>query len=56
VRDAAIFAILYGLGLRRSELTALNRDEYQPEQCRILIRGKGKTVRFRYVVGAPASR
>jgi site-specific recombinase XerD len=50
VRDAAILAMLYGLGLRRSELTALDRDDYKPEEGRILIRGKGNKVRVGYVV------
>jgi integrase/recombinase XerD len=50
VRDAAILGLLYGLGLRRSELTALDRDDYKPEEGRILIRGKGNKARFGYVV------
>jgi len=50
VRDGAILALLYGLGLRRSELTALNRDDYAAEEGRILIRGKGGTVRTGFIV------
>jgi site-specific recombinase XerD len=50
VRDAAILGLLYGLGLRRSELTVLDTDDYNPEEGRILIRGKGNRVRFGYVV------
>lgn len=50
VRDAAILAVLYGLGLRRSEVTALDTDNYNPEEGRILIRGKGQKPRFGYLV------
>jgi integrase/recombinase XerD len=49
VRDAAILGLLYGLGLRRSELTSLDKGDYKPEEGRILIRGKGSKPRFGFV-------
>jgi site-specific recombinase XerD len=42
VRDAAILALLYGLGLRRSELVALDLADFQAQEGKVLIRGKGQ--------------
>ena len=50
VRDAAILAVLYGLGLRRSELVALDLADYKAEEGKVLIRGKGQRPRFGYIV------
>ena len=50
VRDAAILAILYGLGLRRSELVTLDLADYKAEEGRAVIRGKGQKSRYGYVV------
>jgi len=50
VRDAAILAVLYGLGLRRSELVTLDLADYKAEAGKVLIRGKGQKPRFGYVV------
>jgi site-specific recombinase XerD len=49
-RDAALLAILYGLGLRRSELVNLNYANYDHEGV-ISIQGKGGKPRSGYVMG-----
>src|SRR5579884_3114674 len=49
VRDATILALIYGLGLRRSELVALNVGDHSLEGGKILIRGKGQAIRFGYL-------
>lgn len=42
VRDAAIFAVLFGGGLRRSEVVALDAADYDPEHQELHVRrGKG---------------
>ena len=38
-RDAAIIAILYACGLRRSELVKLNLEDYDPETGELKIIG-----------------
>ena len=45
IRDAAIFSVLYGCGLRRSELVALNKADYKMEEKELLVRGKGNKQR-----------
>jgi len=50
VRDGAILALLYMLGLRRSEPVALDLVDYKAEEGKILIRGKGQKPRFGFVV------
>lgn len=40
IRDAAIISILFGAGLRREEITKLNLDDYNPEDAKLVIRGK----------------
>jgi site-specific recombinase XerD len=50
VRDAAILAILYGTGLRRSELVRLDIGDFDPESGVLTIQGKGKQARSTYVV------
>jgi integrase/recombinase XerD len=49
IRDAAILATLYGTGLRRSELLALNVADYQDGV--LTLSGKGNKIRLAYVVG-----
>lgn len=52
VRDAAIIGLLYTCGLRRAELAALNRADFEPETGKLFIRaGKGRKQRTVYVQG-----
>lgn len=48
-RDAAIFALLYGCGLRRAELVGINVDDIDVREQAILIHGKGNKERKVYV-------
>jgi site-specific recombinase XerD len=50
IRDGAILAVLYGLGLRRSELIALDVADYDPDQGTLAIQGKGNKPRLGYVL------
>jgi integrase/recombinase XerD len=54
-RDAAMLALLYGSGLRRSELVALDREDYDAENSALAVRGgKGRKQRLVYVVNGGA--
>ncbi len=44
-RDTAIFELLYGCGLRISELVALNYEDFDFAERWILVRGKGRKER-----------
>jgi site-specific recombinase XerC len=48
VRDGAILALLFGTGLRRSEVASLNREDYQ-EDGSLKVLGKGNKERMVYV-------
>jgi len=50
IRDGAILAVLYGLGLRRSELITLDIANYDPEHGTLAIHGKGNKPRLGYVL------
>ena len=49
IRDAAMLAVLYSTGLRRSELLGLDVTDY--ENGTLTVRGKGAKIRLAYVVG-----
>ena len=49
-RDAAMFATLYGGGLRRAELCGLDLADFDPEDCSLTVRaGKGRRDRTVYL-------
>jgi site-specific recombinase XerD len=49
-RDAAMFAVLYGGGLRRAELCGLDLTDFDSEDCSLLVRaGKGRRDRTVYL-------
>ena len=49
-RDAAMFAVLYGGGLRRAELCGLDLADFDSEDCSLLVRaGKGRRDRTVYL-------
>ena len=51
-RDAALLALAYGCGLRRAEVVALERGDYDEESGSLLVRrGKGGKSRTVYVAG-----
>ena len=45
-RDQLIFELLYGCGIRNSELTGINLDDVRWSNEIILVRGKGKKERY----------
>lgn len=45
-RDRVMFELLYGCGIRNSELTGINLDDIRLSAEAILIRGKGKKERY----------
>lgn len=45
-RDRLLFELLYGCGIRNSELTGINLDHIRMSAEAILIRGKGKKERY----------
>src|SRR5262249_43236199 len=47
-RDAALIAVLYGAGLRRSEAAAIGIEHFNQKTGRLRITGKGNRQRFVY--------
>jgi integrase/recombinase XerC len=45
-RDRMMFELLYGCGIRNSELTGINLEDIRLSNQAILIRGKGKKERY----------
>jgi integrase/recombinase XerC len=54
-RDQLLFELLYGCGIRNSELTGINLDDIRFSAEAILIRGKGKKERYVPFGGAAAA-
>ncbi len=52
LRDAAIIAVLYGTGLRRTELARLNLGDYRSSTGELKVIGKGDRERTMYVTGS----
>jgi integrase/recombinase XerD len=50
VRDAAIIALAYSCGLRRTEIVNLNLDDYDRDTGRLIIHGKRSKQRTAYMV------
>ena len=50
-RDAALLAVLYGCGLRRGELAGLDVEDFDPEDCSIVVHGKRNKQRTVYLSG-----
>lgn len=50
-RDAAIFALLYVCGLRRSEVVSLDVADYEPDTLEVRVWGKGNKQRINYAEG-----
>jgi integrase/recombinase XerC len=54
-RDRLLLELLYGCGIRNSELTGINLDDIRVSAGAILIRGKGKKERYVPFGGSAAS-
>ncbi len=50
-RDAALLAVLYGCGLRRGELAGLDVEDFDADDCSIMVHGKRNKQRTVYLSG-----
>lgn len=50
-RNATILAVLFGVGLRRAEVVALDVEHFDPESGELTIQGKGSKIRLGYCTG-----
>jgi integrase/recombinase XerD len=48
-RDAALIGVAFGAGLRRTEFTKLDLDDYDPENGRLVVHGKRSKERTTYL-------
>jgi len=48
-RDAALLAVFYGCGLRRGELARLDVEDFDADDCSILVQGKRRKQRTVYL-------
>jgi len=48
-RNAALMGLLYGGGLRRAEVVALDIEDFDPESGKLIVRGKGNKERAAWV-------
>ena len=48
-RDGALLAVLYGCGLRRGELALLDVEDFEPDECSIVVHGKRNKQRHVYL-------
>jgi site-specific recombinase XerD len=51
-RDAALLATFYGCGLRRGELAGLDVNDFDPDDCSIVVRGKRNKQRTVYLIAS----
>lgn len=55
IRDAAVISLLYGCGLRRAEVVALNLADYRVPEAALRIQGKRNKQRLIPLVGGAAN-
>jgi integrase len=50
-RNASVLGVLFGAGLRRAEIVALDLEHFDPQTGETTVRGKGNKIRLCYVTG-----